>query len=205
MVDGFNRLRHDAVVCSDDEDGNIRNLSAAGTHSRKGFVARRIHEGDLLAFVTDLVSPDVLGNAAGFVAGDIGLTDGVEKARFTVVDVTHDGDDRRTGFQGFRGIDDFFDFRRIFRRSFHGNGDAEFIGNQRGRIKVEFLVDSRHDTSHEELLHDFTDIAAQPFCEIFNDDRFRQFNRRRIVLLRHFSRDRSLIFLIPLIFMLALV
>lgn len=141
MVDGFNRLRHDAVVSGNDQDGNIRNLGAAGTHGCKGFVARRIHEGDLLAFVTDLVSTDVLRNAAGFVAGDIGLTDGVEETRLAVVDVTHDGDDRRTSFQGFRCIDDFFDFRRIFRRGFHGNGDAEFVGNQRSGIEVEFLVD----------------------------------------------------------------
>ena len=61
------------------------------------------------------------------------------------------------------------------------------------------------DSSFNQGWDSFTDIAAQPFCEIFNDDRFRQFNRRRIVLLRHFSRDRSLIFLIPLVFMLALV
>ena len=52
----------------------------------------------------------MLSNAAGFVAGDIGLTDGVEEARLAVVDVAHDGDDRRTGLEGFRRVDDFFDF-----------------------------------------------------------------------------------------------
>ena len=93
-----------------------------------------------------------------------------------MVDVTHDGDDRRTSFQGFRCIDDFFDFRRIFRRGFHGNGDAEFVGNQRSGIEVEFLVDGSHDAAHEELLHDFADIAAHPFGKIFNDNRFRQFD-----------------------------
>ena len=201
MVDGFDSLRHDTVISCDDEDGDIRDLGTAGTHSRESFVARRIHEGDFLALVADLISPDVLSNAAGFVAGDIGLTDGVEEARLAVVDVAHDGDDRRTGLEGFRRVDDFFDFRRVFRRCFLGNGDAEFIGNEGGRIEIQFLVDRRHDAAHEELLHDFADIAAQAFGKVLDDDCFRQFDSRRIILLllRSFLRYRCLMLLVALV------
>ena len=43
----------------------------------------------------DLVGADVLRDAAGLAAGDVRLADLVEQARLAVVDVTHDGDDRR--------------------------------------------------------------------------------------------------------------
>lgn len=142
----------------------------------------------------------MLGNAAGFVAGDIGLADGVEEARLAVVDVAHDGDDRRTGLERFRRIDDFFDFCRIFRRRFLGDGDAKFIGNEGRRIEVQFLVDRSHDAAHEELLHDFAHIAAQAFGEVLDDDRFWQFDGRRIILLlRSFGCDRCLMLLVALV------
>ena len=46
--------------------------------------------------VSDLVGADVLRDAAGLALADVGLTDGVQQSRLAVVDVTHDGDDRRT-------------------------------------------------------------------------------------------------------------
>lgn len=65
VVDGLDRLRHDAVVSSDDEDGDIRDLGAARTHGREGLMARRVEEDDLLALAVDLVRTDVLRDAAG--------------------------------------------------------------------------------------------------------------------------------------------
>ena len=44
----------------------------------------------------DVVRADVLRDAARFAAGHVGLADGVEQRGLAVVDVTHDGDDRRT-------------------------------------------------------------------------------------------------------------
>jgi hypothetical protein len=38
----------------------------------------------------------MLGDAAGFARHDIGVADGVEQRGLAVVDVTHDGHDRRT-------------------------------------------------------------------------------------------------------------
>ena len=53
----------------------------------------------VVALVLDvhLVGTDVLGDAAGLVAHDVGLADRVEQAGLAVVDVTHDGHDRRPG------------------------------------------------------------------------------------------------------------
>ena len=96
VVDGLDRLRHDAVVGGDHEDDDVGDVRAAGTHGGERLVARGVDEGDLAAVLVDHRRADVLGDAAGLGRGDAGLADGVEQRRLAVVDVTHDGDDRRT-------------------------------------------------------------------------------------------------------------
>ena len=104
VIDRFHRLRHHAVVGGDDQDRDVGRLRAAGAHGGEGLVARRVDEGDLLAVLLDLIGADMLGDAAGLGGDDIGLADGVEKRGLAVVDVAHDGDDRRTRLQRLLGI-----------------------------------------------------------------------------------------------------
>ena len=47
----------------------------------------------------DLVGADVLGDATGLTLGHLRLPDRVEELGLAVVDVTHDGDDRRASHQ----------------------------------------------------------------------------------------------------------
>ena len=47
VVDGLPRLRHDAVVGRDDQDDDVGDLRAAGTHLRERLVAGRVEEHDL--------------------------------------------------------------------------------------------------------------------------------------------------------------
>ena len=68
VIDGFERLRHDAIVGRDNEDHDIGDLGAAGAHAGERFVAGSIDEDDLLAVLFDVISADVLGDAAGFLA-----------------------------------------------------------------------------------------------------------------------------------------
>ena len=77
VVDCLDGLRHDAIVCCDDEDCDIRNLGAAGTHSREGLMARRIEEDDFLALAVDLIRTDVLRDAAGLVRLYVRVADAV--------------------------------------------------------------------------------------------------------------------------------
>ncbi len=84
VVDGFEGLRHHAIVGGDDYYDDIGDLGSARAHAGEGFVTRRIEEDNLAAkgrrirlADADLVSADVLGNASGFAAGYIGLADGV--------------------------------------------------------------------------------------------------------------------------------
>ena len=50
----------------------------------------------MLVLNGDFVGADVLRDSAGFAFGDVGQANGVEQRGFTVIDVAHDGDNRRT-------------------------------------------------------------------------------------------------------------
>ena len=95
VVDRLEGLGHDAVVRGDDHHRDVRDLGAAGAHGREGFVARGVQEDDVAAVLDDLAGADVLGDAAPLAGRDLGGADGVEKRRLAVVDVAHDGHDRR--------------------------------------------------------------------------------------------------------------
>ena len=95
VVDGFQRLRHDAVVGRHHQHHDVGDLGAAGAHAGEGFVAGRIDEHDLAAVHLHLVRADVLGDAAGFARRHVGFADGVEQRRLAMIHVTHDGDHGR--------------------------------------------------------------------------------------------------------------
>ena len=99
VVDGLNGLGHHTIVGGDHEDRDVSELGTTGTHGGERLVARGIKEGDLARFAFkvhgDLVGTDALGNAAGLTCDDVGLADGIQQSCLTVVDVAHDGNDRR--------------------------------------------------------------------------------------------------------------
>ena len=104
VVQRLDRLRHHTVVGRDHEDRDVGRLRTTGTHGGERLVTRGVDEGDLALFAVDLggdlVRTDVLRDAAGLARDDVRLADGVEQAGLTVVDVTHDGHDRRTRRRG---------------------------------------------------------------------------------------------------------
>ena len=100
VVDGFQGLRHDAVVRRHHQDDDIGHLGAAGAHAGERFVTGGVDEDDLLAIHVHLVSADVLRDAAGFASRDIGFADGVEQRGLAVIDVAHDGDHGRALLTG---------------------------------------------------------------------------------------------------------
>ena len=70
MVDGFDGLRHYAVVGSHDDDYDIGYFGTASTHGGECLVAWGVEECDTAAVgELDVVSADVLGDATCF-AGD---------------------------------------------------------------------------------------------------------------------------------------
>ena len=93
--DGLDGLGHHAVVGGDDQDHDIGDVGAAGTHRGERFMARGIDERDRPAVGLDLVSADVLGDAAALGIDDVRLANAIQERRLAVVDVAQDRDDRR--------------------------------------------------------------------------------------------------------------
>ncbi len=100
--DRFLRLRHDAVVGRDDQDRDVGDFRTARAHRGERFVTGRIDERDLAIVSLDGVRADLLRDAAGLAARDVGLTDLIEQRRLAVVDVAEHRDDRRTRRQHLR-------------------------------------------------------------------------------------------------------
>lgn len=130
--DDFLSLRLDAIVGSDDEDGDVRDARAARSHRREGGMAGRVEESDgCVAFPerlcsggrlpfsfrpqvrhhaldADLERSDVLRDAAGFATRDRGGPQRIEQRGLAMVDVAKDtgnGRSRRDelGRQGREG------------------------------------------------------------------------------------------------------
>ena len=111
VAQGFQGLRHDAVVGSDHQNHDVGHVGAAGAHRAEGRMARRIEERDLLQLVFPFgmrngnrVSADVLRDAAGFPGGDVGFADHIEQRRLAMVNVSHDGDHGRARTEVFRPV-----------------------------------------------------------------------------------------------------
>ena len=66
VIDGFEGLRHDAVVGRHHQHHDVGDFGAAGAHAGERFVAGRIDEDDLAAVLLHVVGADVLRDAAGF-------------------------------------------------------------------------------------------------------------------------------------------
>src|SRR5690606_11027334 len=72
----------------------------ACTHTGKSFVTRSIQEYDFAFRSLHQISTDMLSNTTKLTGGYLGVTHVVEQTRFTMVNVTHDRNDRRTTTQG---------------------------------------------------------------------------------------------------------
>src|SRR5271168_4530978 len=173
VVDGFFRLGHDAVVGGDDEHDDVGDFSAAGAHTGKSFVTGSVDEDDAAIVDEDFVGADVLGNAAGFAAGNIGLANGVEQAGFAVVDVAHHGDDGRTRLQTFLG---FFlgnlEHHLFFERD-DADDAAEGLRQGGGGVHVEGLVDTGENAAVEQVFQKILGAHVEFFGEFANGDAFR--------------------------------
>ena len=181
VVDGLEGLGHDAVVGCNDDDDDVGDLGSAGAHAGEGLVTGGVEEDDLATEGGgvglgdfDLVGADVLGDAAGFAAGDVGGADGVEERGFAVVDVAHDGDDGRA--------DDFDHAGGVFEEAFDGfvfellfDGDdggvgAELAGDVFDQLAFEGLVDGDEDALHEEGGDEVFAADVEFFGEVLDAD-----------------------------------
>ena len=153
MVDSLDSLRHHIVVGSHNNDSHIGHLRTTGTHSGKRLVTRCIQERNLLAACeSNVISTNMLGYTTRFTSNDIGITNIVEQRSFTMVNVSHDSNNRRTADQIFRFVFLFLNSLSHFGRNIFSS-EAELAGNQVNGFSIETLVDRHHLTE----LHAFRD------------------------------------------------
>ena len=99
MADRLKRLWHHAVVCRHDQNRNICRICTTHTHCSKCLMTRRIQEGDLLSVDGYNVRTDVLCDSACLTVDDMRVTDCIQQGCLTMVNVTHDTYDWRTGYK----------------------------------------------------------------------------------------------------------
>jgi len=157
VVDGLHGLGHDGVVGGDDDDYQVGDLGAAGTHGGKGLVTGGVEEGDAAAVgELDIVGSDVLGDAAGLTGDDVGLADVVQQRGLTVVHMTHDGDDGRTLDQVCGIIGLFLNLVLVI-RSDELDLITELLGYEHQGVGVQALVDGYHQSQVHAGLDDLGD------------------------------------------------
>ena len=77
-------------------------------------MTRCIEEHDAPAVRRDVIRADMLRDAARLALGDARFANRIEKRRLPVVDVAHDGDDRRARHDVFRLHVFGFHFEHVF-------------------------------------------------------------------------------------------
>ena len=146
MGDSLFRGRHHRVIGCDDDDCDIRNLCTAGTHGRKRLVSRCVKE----CYPTSVaqlhvIRSYVLRDTSGLTGNHVGVADVVEQRRLTVVDVSHDGNNRSTRHKVVLVVLLFTD--SLLHLSAHIFGlESELVGNEVDGLGIESLVDGNHDT-----------------------------------------------------------
>ena len=200
VADRFLRLRHHAVGRGNDDHRDIGDVRTTGTHLGERFVAWGVEEGDEAVFLHLLVTPstsfsidfsldrprtDHLRDAAGLGRNDVRiqavvLANLVEQRRLAVVDVTHDGDDRRprTQFLRFHVREQLLEFREqpLFGRFLLLDDQLDVLldRDQCGRVEVERRVVAVKLASFlEEPLDQFADLHADRFGQAADRDRQR--------------------------------
>ena len=138
-------------------------------------MAGRIEKADLLAIQFHLVSADMLCNPAGFAGNDIGRPDGVKEAGFPMVDMPHNGDDRRAMFKFVAFAFDTFINMMMLKYSFFVKGNifnfvAKISSQNDGRIEIKRMVDSGHSPLFHQHLNDFSGLYPHSFCQFTNGD-----------------------------------
>ena len=186
VIDGFQRLRHHAVIGCNHQHHNVRDLRSAGTHAGEGFVARRIEEHDLAperrrVLVADrhLVGANMLGDSARFAFGDAGQPDGVEQAGFAVIDMAHDGDHRRTRDAPMRRplrrrlLRVAVSFANCSSKVMTSVLGPEVARHVRGQLGVERLVDRGENATRQQPGDQVLGANAQLLRQVLYADAFR--------------------------------
>ena len=211
VVERLDRLRHDAVVGRDHEDRDVGRLRAAGTHGGERLVTGGVDEGDAAVVAVDLgvdlVGTDVLGDATGLLVDDVGVAQRVEELGLAVVDVTHDGHDRRTddqvGLVALVGAELEVEGLEQLAVLVLGRDDlddvVELLAEQLERLGVDRLGRGDHLAEREQHLHQRGGVDADLLGEVGQGRAARQANGLAVALADAHATDRRRLHLLELL------
>ncbi|CCY32452.1 conserved domain protein [Ruminococcus sp. CAG:60] len=155
MADRLYSLRHDTIVCCYYKDCDICGVCSTHTHGSKCLMSRCIKEGDLLAVDVNYISTDVLCDSAGLASCYICLTDCIQKGGFTMVNMTHNADYRRSG--NHCGLIFLFLFQKLLDNVYLLLFLCNNIKSKSDLLcllEIDLMVYSYHLAFHKQLLHD---------------------------------------------------
>ena len=126
-------------------------------------------------------------------AATVRRADRVEQARLAVVDVAHDGHDRRAARRAGRVVvlleEDVLGGLAAWRLAVGLDGRSagrasatskpSSLGHEAGRVAVDELVDAREDAALDELADDVRGVDAEELGELLDGDRVRESRPRR--------------------------
>ena len=139
-------------------------------------MSRRIKENDGPVLQGDVIGPNVLGDAARLGLRDIGLPNGVQQGSLPVVNVAHDGHDRRSCDQFFRVLL-FFLLRDLGLSFFHNLRIKPVIhGNHHRRFGVNERVHVGHLTHPHQLYQQIRGRRLQQLRESFDGNGLRKYD-----------------------------
>src|SRR5690606_31514949 len=176
MLNSLFGLRHDAVIGRHYQDDDIRGLGTTGTHRGKRSVTGGIQEGHHATVSLHVVGTDMLGDTTGFAGSHLGTTDIVQQRGLAVVNVTHDGHDRRAA--------DFFTFvvhghdQTIFQVAFLDLLDlvAHVFSQDGGGVLIQHLVDGHHVAVLEHVLDNFGSLHRHFLSQFGYGDGFTNYH-----------------------------
>ena len=113
MVNCFTCLWHHTIICSNNDNSDICNRCTTCSHRCKCFVTRCIQECNLSIINRYLVGTNCLCNTTSFTSCYLRLTNRIQKCCFTMVNMSHDCNNRWTFFKKI-WISNFFHFQCIF-------------------------------------------------------------------------------------------
>jgi len=159
VVDGFDGLRLHAIIRSNDENDDIGDLCSAGSHGGKRLVTRRIQEDKLTLRVIDEVSTNMLGDPACLTRSHIRFPDSVQKGCFSVVDMSHDRDDRRPAGEVLHLLGIFLE-EIVYGVGYDLYLESKFADYKSSCLWIKSLVDSGHDPQLEKYLDDLGSLGT---------------------------------------------
>ncbi len=171
MVYRLNSLRHDTVISCNYKDSDIRNIGAPCTHRCECLMSRGIKEGYLLSVILYLISTDMLCDTACLSFGNVSVSYPVKDRGLTVVNVTHNNNDRASLNELILGVSLVLDKSFLDSNvNFLLNLCAELLSHECRSIEVYDLINRCHNSETHKFLDDLCSCYLQPACKLGNHD-----------------------------------